>query len=81
MRETLGYWRFLFRLWRHETADKLRWKIAWMLPRRIALLAFVRVYAQSGDAPGPEYERAYKEWEAGGRRTPPCPPPSQRVIE
>lgn len=64
----LAYWRFRFRLWRRETADKLRWKVAQLLPRSIALLVFVRVYAASGDAPGPEYVQAYRAWEAGAGR-------------
>lgn len=64
----LGYWRFRFRLWRHETADKVRWRVAWLLPRSIALLAFVRVYSATGDAPGPEYSRVYKAFEAGAGR-------------
>lgn len=68
MRERFGYWRFCFRLWRHETAHKLRWKIAWLLPRSIALLAFVRVSASTGEAPGSDYANAYKAWEKGAGR-------------
>lgn len=63
-----SYWRFHVRLWRHETAEKIRWRVAWWLPRSIALLAFVRVYASTQDAPGPEYEAAYKAFEAGRGR-------------
>lgn len=68
MKYRLGYWWFCVRLWRRETAEALRWRLAWMLPRSIALLAFVRVSAASGDAPGPEYNRAYKAFEAGAGR-------------
>lgn len=39
--------------------------IAWALPRRIALWAFIRVYACDGQAPGPEYVRVYEAWEQG----------------
>ncbi len=35
------------------------------LPRRLALWVFIRVYACDGEAPGPEYSRVYKAWEAG----------------
>jgi hypothetical protein len=41
--------------------------IAWHIPHRIALWTFIRVYALDGQAPGPEYERVYKAWEARGR--------------
>ena len=64
----LGYRWFCFRVWRRETAEKLRWKVAWLLPRKIALLAFVRVMACTGDSPGPEYSNAYKAWEHGAGR-------------
>lgn len=60
--------RILFecRLWLAERAEALRWRIAGWLPRRIALLAFVRVCAASGDGPSDiTYESAYKAWEAG----------------
>jgi len=46
-----------------------RWKIAWALPRSIALLCFVRVCSASGDEPGDiTYESAYKAWQAGAGR-------------
>lgn len=38
--------------------------VAWMLPRKVALWAFIRVYAASGDGPGDEYKRAYDFWES-----------------
>ena len=42
--------------------------IAWALPRRVAMFAFIRVYAADGQAPGPQYERVYRAWEAGSGR-------------
>lgn len=54
--------------WFWWTTEGLPMAIAWALPRRVALWAFVRVYAADGEAPGPEYERAYKAWEAGAGR-------------
>lgn len=64
-----GYWRFCVRLWRRETAEKLRWRIAWMIPRSIALLVFVRVYSAAGDlGPDDEYQRVYQIWQSGAGR-------------
>jgi hypothetical protein len=46
----------------------LRWwrdwpmRIAWWLPRDIALWAFIRVYAADGDGPGPDYAAKYDYW-------------------
>ena len=37
--------------------------IAWHLPRKVALWAFIRVYAKDGEAPGPDYKRIYDAWE------------------
>lgn len=64
----VGYWRFCVRLWRRETAERMRWRIAWLIPRSIALLVYVRVTSATGDAPGKEYSRTYKAWEAGAGR-------------
>lgn len=36
--------------------------IAWHLPKRVALWAFIRVYAHSTDSPGSEYQRVYDAW-------------------
>lgn len=60
-----GYWWFSARLFVAEARAAIVWKVAWLLPRRVALIAFVRVYSASGDAPGPEFDRAYKAFEAG----------------
>lgn len=52
---------------RHFRADAIRWRIARMVPRSIALLVFVRVFAE-GDT-GPDhldvYEKICMAWEAG----------------
>jgi hypothetical protein len=48
----------------HET---LPWAVAGWLPRKIALFAFIRVYAGMGDC-GPDYKRAYDAWEQGHGR-------------
>lgn len=42
-------------------------KIAWMLPRDVALWAFVRVYVAGNPngSPGPDYINVYKEWQKG----------------
>jgi hypothetical protein len=65
---TLAHFAFRFRLWRRETVDRWRWKLAWMVPRSIAILVFVRVYSATSDAPGPDYIRAYRAWDAGAGR-------------
>lgn len=38
--------------------------VAWRLPRRVALWAFIRVYANSHQSPGPEYALAHDVWMA-----------------
>lgn len=67
MRDWLGYRWFCVRLWCREWPEKVAWWLAWRLPRKVALLAFVRVYAVLGEC-GPDYERAHKRWEAGEGR-------------
>ena len=52
-----GWWR-----WVKESAPM--WAAFW-LPRRVALWAFIRVYAADGEGPGPEYSRVYDAWESG----------------
>jgi len=44
--------------------------VAWALPRRIALWAFIRVViSASGDSPSEiTYDSAYKAWENGAGR-------------
>ena len=53
------------RAWAHNFwHDKLPMWVAWMLPRKVALWAFIRVYALDGNCPGEEYRRVYAAWEA-----------------
>lgn len=49
---------------RRGLAETLAWRIAWMLPLKVALFAFVRVYAVLGGC-GDDYARAYNAWESG----------------
>lgn len=53
------------RYWFKETLP--RW-IALRLPRKVALFAFVRVSAASGEGPYAEYALRHQEWEAGAGR-------------
>lgn len=60
---------YCVKLWFRELPEKVAWKAAWLLPRKVALLAFVRVCSASGDAPGNiTYESAYRAWESGRGR-------------
>lgn len=58
------------RAWWHWFSDQgFPMFVAWSLPRRIALWAFIRVMAATGQAPDDiTYESAYKAWEAGAGR-------------
>jgi len=67
-RWSLRYRWWVLRLWLHGLPDRLCWHLAYWLPRRVALFAFVRVYASTGDGPGPEYERIYRTWTMGRGR-------------
>ena len=58
-------WRFKL-LWR-EWQDRLAWRITYLLPRRVALFAFIRVYSVVGEA-SEEYGRVYDAWMAGKGR-------------
>lgn len=42
--------------------ERLPWWIAFHLPRKVALFAFVRVYGVIGEC-GPDYARVYAAWE------------------
>lgn len=57
---------WFWRVRRHFQADDLRRRIAWWIPRKIALWVFVRVYACIGEV-GPDYDRVYHTWERGGQ--------------
>lgn len=62
-----GWW--WWNVSRRFERDRIARRIAWLLPRRIALWAFIRVYAASHrEAPGPEYIRAHNEWQKGAGR-------------
>lgn len=58
-----GWYGFTARLFWREVKAWAQWRLAMALPRSVALLAFVRVYAASTDAPGPEFSRVYDAWE------------------
>ena len=47
--------------------ERLVWRIAYLLPRPIALIAFIRVYAVLGTC-GEDYKSAYDAWERGAGR-------------
>jgi hypothetical protein len=69
MKADIGYWWFCVKLWFRERPEKIAWWFAWKLPRRIALMAFVRVCSATGDGPSDvTYESAYKAWERGAGR-------------
>lgn len=44
--------------------EELPRKLAYLVPRKVALYCFIRVYCNL-DSPGPEYKDAYNMWEAG----------------
>jgi len=60
----MRYFWFGVRLWFRERPEKIAWWLAYRLPRKVALLAFVRVYATLGEC-GKDYELAYRNWGAG----------------
>lgn len=47
--------------------ESLPWFIAWKIPRKVALFAFVRVYSTL-DSFSSDYERAYHNWDSGRGR-------------
>jgi hypothetical protein len=57
---------YSLKLWLRERPDKIAWWLVWKMPRRIALVAFVRVCSATKLAPDQiTYEVAYKSWERG----------------
>jgi hypothetical protein len=52
---------------RHLEADAICRRVAFWLPRRLALWAFIRVYAAWGEC-GPDYPEVYSAWENGAGR-------------
>lgn len=66
LRFRLGYWRFSFRLWLGDLRERLIWRAAYLVPRSIALIVFVRVCGATSLAPDEiTYVNAYKTWAAG----------------
>jgi len=69
---TVRFW-FGYRWWklttygparlRYRLKHDLPWWIACKLPRKVALMAFVRVFGILGDCP-PIYSEIYRAWEA-----------------
>jgi len=53
--------RVQIRYWWHE---RLPWWVAMRLPRKVALFAFIRVYAATGDCL-PDYDPRCRLWEQG----------------
>ena len=54
-----GRWRYCL--------ERCQWRLAWLLPRKVALFAFVRVYGCTGHC-GPDYAPTYDAWERGAGR-------------
>lgn len=68
MKAWVGYRWWLNTWWwparlRYHLKETLPWKIALWLPRKVALMAFVRVYGVIGRC-DPNYEEIYNEWES-----------------
>lgn len=65
----LEVWRIWTRGWGPRDWVSYMWRegapmwVAWHLPHRVAMWTFIRVYAESGDGPGPEYKQALDAWE------------------
>jgi len=58
--------RYYIRHWVLSRPDKLAWWLAWKLPRRVALFAFVRVCGATGNSPSQiTYASAYDAWVQG----------------
>ena len=63
----MNWWLFTYRL-RNYRRD-LPMRLAWLLPRSVALWAFIRVCGASGASPNEiTYKSAYKAWENGAGR-------------
>jgi len=45
-----------------EWSYKFHWWLAWAIPKRAALYAFIRVYGADGEAPCNVYTEKYKTW-------------------
>jgi hypothetical protein len=60
--------RFEARIWMREAVAWVQWKAAYLVPREVALLVFVRVYCAGMDHPGDDYAPVYAAWENGAGR-------------
>lgn len=56
---------------RHFWHERLPFKVAWWLPQKVALFAFIRVYGVLGECTD-DYIRVYDAWTA--KSHPPDPP-------
>lgn len=56
------------RAWWYAVKEATPRKLAWMLPRQVALWAFIRVYSASIDSPSRDYVRACDGWSQGNGR-------------
>ena len=62
----IGYQWFKVRIWCRGLPDRLSWRLAWLVPRKVALYCFVRVCGATGDDPGNiTYDSAYRAYDAG----------------
>lgn len=65
----LRYRWYCVRLWIRERPERMAWWLAFHLPRRVALFAFVRVSAAGGRSPDDcTYEHCYDDWTKGAGR-------------
>lgn len=56
------WWLFLLRCKRYGFISWVQWRIAWLLPREIAMLVFIRVYAHARIDVGPEWHYVCDAW-------------------
>ena len=57
---TEWYWKWRYK----ELKNKIIWKVAYLLPRSIVLVCFVRVYSVLGNF-SDDYQKAYQAFENG----------------
>ncbi len=48
--------------WWYWFKEQVPMQLAWWLPKKVAYWAFIRVYAKSGNGPGPEFKQICDEW-------------------
>lgn len=59
------WWKYDVQQWYHDALPR---RIAWMLPRKVALWAFIRVYGADRKAPTTEYRDKHEAWQKGAGR-------------